>query len=113
MDNVPVQLYRPARKDDFAVDHSLRSLRAAAGHPERHTAESAESGAIGACDVFLKQRQEFLLFLWGCGVPVAAEDEAADPRHVEIGAEQLAEAGQALHRRDAWPKYLKGAFAEH
>ena len=26
LDNVPVQPYRPARKDDFAVDHSFRSL---------------------------------------------------------------------------------------
>ena len=114
IDEVPIEADRTARQHDFAVDNGFVAARASADDPEQLAAEAAEASRVGTHDIFLEQLQKFLLFLRSGGAPIAAENKAANAGHVEIGAEQLAEAVHTLRWRHAgartwmarWPSAL-------
>src|SRR5207249_5833079 len=109
----PVDLDAAAvRAVDRAGDDGLIAGRPAAEDTERLAAIFAEPRGVGLHDVFLEQPQKFLLLLGGCGAPIAAEHELPDARHIEIVAEQLAEARDPLRGRDARAEDLDRLIAE-
>src|SRR5829696_6508715 len=114
MNEVPVDLDAAAvgAHDLAADDGLLAAAPAGAGDAERLAAVLGETGAIGAHDVFLEQREKFLLLLRRRAAPVAPEHEPADARHVEIVVEQYAEPRQALRRRHARPENLNRLCAQ-
>jgi hypothetical protein len=89
-----VALYR-AGDDAFPI-----ALGADAGHFEAFTGEGPEASRIGLDDEVTEDAHVFLALGLGGGAPVAAQDEAADRRHVEAAVENPTERLLALLQRE-------------